>query len=269
MKLQAHAKLNLFLEITGKRADGYHELQSLAVFLDIADEISARPASEISLTGSDIEDNIILRAAHAIKTRYGINAGIEFTLTKNIPLGAGLGGGSADAAAALILTRKIWELDIPDTELYEIALTLGADVPACLYSQLNHKNSVYFAGIGEILTPAEIEEELLFVLINPKKELATKSVFEQFILGERTPKTSRNFYERENHLESAAIEIMPEITTIIEDLRNFAGCKLARMTGSGATCFGIFPDKTTQQQALQQLRAKYPAYWVEPAQLRN
>ncbi len=266
-KLQAAAKLNLYLEVLGKRADGYHELESHVVFLDLADELEFETANELKICGTEIADNIILKTARRLQQDFAITAGAKISLQKNIPLSAGLGGGSADAAAAIIGLQKLWGFEASDAQLYSIAKEIGADVPACLYGHLEQRNSVHFSGIGEKLRAADAPAESHFVIINPLKELSTATVFQgvkRFI-----PATGADdFHERRNDLEAPAIEIMPEISGILSAINAQENCKLSRMTGSGATCFGSFESTEAAMQATEKLKKIFPNYMVQYTKLK-
>lgn len=249
MKLLSHAKLNLFLEVTGKRANGYHELVSQVIFLDLADEIEVQKNSEIKIRGTKIKNNIILKTVKLLQQKYKINHGAEFNLTKNIPIGGGLGGGSANAATTLFALNKLWQLNLSTTELYSTALELGADVPVCLYSLLENQNTAFFSGIGEVVKYSPPIKSYYYLLVNPNKPLFTKEVFAKFNYTEKKHNTSQDFFERNNYLEISAIKIIPEIAEILESLKAQKNCLLARMTGSGATCFGVFTNKADAQTA--------------------
>ncbi len=281
MKLtrKAHAKLNLFLEVTAKRADGYHELYSLAVFLDLADQITVEPAAAITVreNGNDsgIKNNIIYKTAAHLAEKYKAKSGARITFTKNIPIGAGLGGGSADAAATMILLNNLWSLGLTHSEFYETGLELGADIPVCLYSILENKNAAIFKGIGETIEEAPKLPPMFFTLANPGIELATKDVFANFKyegLGfEEFPEKGdvlKNIIQRSNDLEPSAIELVPHIQTAIKDLSRTKNCQLARMTGSGATSFGIYKSRRDSRTAAVTLIKKHPTWQIGPVALK-
>ena len=243
MKIQAPAKLNLYLHVKGKRADGYHELESQVVFLNLFDELEFTPAPTLELN-SDIENNIILKAARALSAAKGA----KITLTKKIPMGAGLGGGSVNAAATLFALNKLWDLNYSYKELYEIAAQLGADVPCCLYYFLEGKNSVTFKGKGEILEAADAPE-YFYLLVNPNIHLATKDVFNAF-------EKSQSTMPFENDLEPAAIKLCPQIAGILQRLKG-TNPIFARMTGSGSTCFATYESATKATAAAKLLPDNY------------
>lgn len=272
MKIKARSKLNLFLEVTGKRPNGYHELHSLVVFLDLADELrlSVHTQKDVILNevkGLNAENNIILKTARLLQSKYNVNKGIKITLQKNIPIGGGLGGGSADAAATIFALNNLWQLNLPKMELYETALQLGADVPACLYSLLEEKDAVIFKGIGEVIEPCP-KISAHFVLVNPNRQLLTADVFKNFsgpLHSLKPYKTGDNLKNWTNSLEPSASQLMPEISDVIEVLWQQPDCTLARMTGSGATCFGIFNTEKSATKAASTISSSHPDWFVTTA----
>lgn len=274
MKILAPAKLNLFLEVTGKRPNGYHELYSLCAFLNLADELEIELVNGASciVHGVNIDNNIVLTAANLLKKNFSVAQGCKITLTKNIPMGGGLGGGSADAAATLIALSELWGLNLSHDELYKIGLELGADVPVCLYSQLNNTNAAIFEGIGEILSPAPKLPPLYFALVNPNIHLATKEVFQKLTIPKSITHKEFQFSlnelkNRTNHLEPVSKALCPEISIILETLLHQNGCILSRMTGSGSTCFGIFENKADAELATKKILAAHPKWFVKTAEL--
>ena len=246
MKIQAPAKLNLSLEVTGKRPDGYHLLESDVIFLSLYDELEFEPAEDLFLN-SNIADNIILKAARSLHPTKGA----KIKLRKNIPMGGGLGGGSADAAATLIVLNKLWELNLPEKKLYEIALSLGADVPVCLFSHLQKTNTAHFSGVGEIVTHASPRPYWYFLLVNPNKNLPTINVFREYELGNTAPTGHKN------DLEYAAIKLVPDIAHILEFLKSTKGNLFARMTGTGSTCFAVYENIDDATNAATQVPDNY------------
>lgn len=262
----APAKVNLHLHITGKRTDGYHLLDSLAVFPNAGDVIRVEPAETLSLTitgpfGKTLAaepDNLVLRAARALNPT-GTGA---ITLEKNLPVASGIGGGSADAAAALRVLSRHWNLNAP---LYGIAASLGADVPVCLARQ-----SACMSGIGEILSPAPKLPHLGLILVNPGVHVATPAVFRArsaaFTPAAAFPAawtTAESLAEAlrltSNDLEPPAISLAPVIGDVLAHLKSLPGCLLARMSGSGATCFGIFATPTAASTAATHIQQ--PNWW--------
>ena len=281
----ASAKVNLTLRVLGRRADGYHELSSLVAFADCGDRLSLVPGGQLTLTvagpraaqaGVDA-DNLVLKAARALAARVpGLVAG-AFQLDKELPVAAGLGGGSADAAAALRLLARANDLASDDPRLYEAARATGADVPVCLDPRPR-----LMWGIGEKLSPPLDLPPLRAVLVNPGVALATKDVFAGWMpAAERLlpfdisalekiqdrDQLLQALAQQANDLEAAAIKLAPAVGDLLAVLRTLAGCRLARMSGSGATCFGIFDDGTAAQTAAGMLRGKYPRWWVQACRL--
>ena len=247
---RAPAKINLFLRVTGKRADGYHLLDSLVVFAGAHDRLSATAADQISLTvggafGASLAaeaDNLVLRAARGLAAAAGIAAGARLYLEKNLPIASGIGGGSSDAAAALRLLSRLWHVGVPEG----LAATLGADVPVCLDPVPRRMR-----GIGEILSPAPGLPACGIALVNPGLALPTGSVFRAreagfsagAVLPAGWPDTAALaswLAGWGNDLEAPAIALCPPIAQVLTALRAQPGCRLARMSGSGATCFALF-----------------------------
>lgn len=263
----APAKVNLFLHVTGRRDDGYHLLDSLVVFAGIGDVLHAHPADELSLSlagpyGRALageQDNLVLRAARALT-----GSGARLTLEKNLPVASGIGGGSADAAAALRLLSRMWNLAPPD--LPGIALTLGADVPVCLAGRPSR-----MGGVGERLDPSPSIPPCGLVLVNPGIAVATADVFRARRGGWSAPAAlprswpdveamTRDLRDLRNDLQPAATELLPVIGDVIAALEATPGCRLARMSGSGATCFGLFDDQIVAAEAASRLRR--PDWWT-------
>lgn len=278
MREAAPAKVNLFLHITGRRADGYHLLESLFVFADVCDWLEVCPADDLSLniigpqaaSIPNSADNLVLAAARALQPLSGLK-GARLTLEKNLPVAAGIGGGSADAAAALRLLVRFWGLKTPAAQLHDIALALGADVPACL-----DPAPKLVRGIGDILQPLSGLPPLFLLLANPGVAVPTAAVFgaRAGLGGRFSPAGPPNFgridTERlveilatsSNDLEAAAISLAPQIRTVIEVIGAQADCRIARMSGSGATCFGLFTNQGAAIAAATEIAAQYPAWWV-------
>jgi 4-diphosphocytidyl-2-C-methyl-D-erythritol kinase len=262
----APAKVNLYLHVTGKRADGYHLLDSLAVFPAIGDRVGAAPAEALSLQiagrfGAVLQaepDNLLLRAAR--KLRPG--AGAALSLEKNLPVASGIGGGSADAAAALRLLAQMWDIPGP---LHEAALALGADVPVCLASV-----PARMGGVGEILEPAPRLPRFGMVLVNPGVAVATPSIFKarQGAFSRRAAlpaawadaKTmAAALGALANDLQAPAVALQPVIGEVLQGLAALPGALLARMSGSGATCFAIF--ETPEAATAAEEKIQRPGWW--------
>ncbi len=276
----APAKVNLTLRILGRRTDGYHELESLVAFTSFADRLTLHMGVPLALSvagptasqAGSLSDNLVLKAARTLADRVsGLRLG-AFELTKRIPAGAGLGGGSSDAAAALRLIARANDLALDDPQLAATALATGADVPVCLDPRPR-----VMRGVGEALSAAVALPDLAIVLVGPGFPLATREVFAALGLtkGEQRGKPSAAavpseadallafLADRPNDLETPAIRLAPAIAGIIEALRAAQGCRLARMSGSGTTCFGLFASLGEADAAAQALKAKQPDWWVE------
>jgi 4-diphosphocytidyl-2-C-methyl-D-erythritol kinase len=281
----APAKVNLTLRVLSRRADGYHELESLVVFADRGDRLGFTPDDTLSLTVSGATaaqagngaDNLVLKAARALAERMPDIALGVFHLEKNLPVAAGLGGGSADAAAALRLIAQANKLPLEDAQLYEAARLTGADVPVCL-----NPRPRLMRGIGERLSPPLALPPLPAVLVNPGVALPTKHVFAgwkpmasapaPFDLAavaklESCEQLLKILQGQPNDLEGPAIALQPVIADVLKVLHGFAGCQLARMSGSGATCFGLFTTATEADTAAKILRAKNPNWWAQACTL--
>jgi 4-diphosphocytidyl-2-C-methyl-D-erythritol kinase len=271
----APAKVNLYLHVTGRRTDGYHLLDSLVVFGPAADTVSATPAAGLSLVVegpfgaglADEPDNLVLRAARALAVAAGVPPGAALRLVKRLPVASGIGGGSADAAAALRLLNRVWGLDFPQARLAEIGGRLGADIPVCVAAR-----PCRMQGVGEVLLPAPALPECGMLLVNPGVALATPAVFRARQTGftpaatlpeawADAPAMARNLAALHNDLEAPAIGLCPPVTEVLAALRALPGCLLARMSGSGATCFGLFTDAATAEAAA----AALPGAWWRSA----
>ncbi len=271
----APAKINLFLLVTGRRPDGYHLLDSLAVFADVADVLHAAPAETLSLELAGpfagalgaVSDNLVLRAARALAAAGGVAPRAHLVLEKNLPVAAGIGGGSADAAAALRALARLWGLA---ADLPALAAGLGADVPVCLLGR-----AARMAGSGEVLSPAPALPRCGIVLLNPGLALATAEVFAArtgaFSAPARLPASwpdvaamAADLERLRNDLEPAAITLCPAVATALATLRA-SGCLLARMSGSGATCFGLFPTQAAASAAARAVSR--PGWWARAGRL--
>jgi 4-diphosphocytidyl-2-C-methyl-D-erythritol kinase len=272
---KAPAKINLTLRVLGRRADGYHELESLVAFADVADTLTLQMGSEIRLdiTGpfakktASAADNLVLKALAALRQRItGLKAG-RFLLEKNIPVAAGIGGGSADAAAALRLVARANKVALDDPRLATSALAVGADVPVCL--DLAPR---IMRGVGELLSEPLDLPALPALLVNPGEPVVTRDVFNKFVgtqnqsgLAE-VPRQQEPLIEylkqHDNDLTPAAALCAPVITEVIAELRGLPGVRLARMSGSGATCFALFGSRDEAAAAAQRLKREREGWWV-------
>lgn len=267
----AHAKINLSLHVTGQRADGYHLLDSMVMFTSLGDTISVAPSDHLSLTiegpfADELsvgQDNLVLQAARLFKT----DKSAAIKLTKNLPVASGIGGGSADAAATLRALSRLWGLPIPSRA---DQMTLGADVPVCMTSELTRMR-----GIGETLDHLGPTPMLDMILVNPGVAVPTPKVFNGLASKSNAPMPNdmpdpfeiedwTNWIARQrNDLEEPARRVAPEIDDVLAALSSFDGCTLARMSGSGATCFAIFADDDTRDAAVKTLKTRQPNWWVE------
>jgi 4-diphosphocytidyl-2-C-methyl-D-erythritol kinase len=270
----APAKVNLYLHVVGRRADGYHLLDSLAVFPAIGDVLRAEPDDGFSLVvegpfGGGLmaePDNLVLRAGRALASAAGIVPRARVALEKRLPVASGIGGGSADAAAALRLLVRLWAIDVPAADLHAIAAGLGADVPVCLASV-----PARMGGVGEVLSPAPALPAFGMALVNPGVAVSTPAVFRARSGRMSAAAALPEFWDGaasmaaalaalSNDLEPAARTLQPEVGEALAALSAAEGCLLARMSGSGATCFGLFADATAAEAAAAALRR--PGWWA-------
>ncbi|MGE3333957.1 MAG: 4-(cytidine 5'-diphospho)-2-C-methyl-D-erythritol kinase [Rhodospirillaceae bacterium] len=281
----APAKINLTLHVCGRRADGYHLLDSLVVFAGTGDWISVRRADDIRLdiTGpysqglSGEGDNLVTRAARYLLAVTGRKEGAHITLEKNLPIASGIGGGSSDAAATLIALSQLWDENLAPLADADLAAKLGADVPVCL-----RRVPTFMRGIGELLAPAPDLPPAWLVLVNPNKPLATKAVFGA-LNGRTSAPQSEALYRGlptaadlgrilsggRNDLAAAAGEVMGEISEMLAALEGTPGCLLAQMSGSGPTCFGLYGDSQAAGAAAEALKSAQPGWWIAPAPLMS
>lgn len=281
----ARAKVNLTLQVKARRADGYHLLESLVVFPDVGDELTFEPSRDLGLvvTGShkseldalDPKDNLVARAAEFLKKEFEVRQGACITLKKELPIASGIGGGSADAAAAIRGLIRLWSLPAEEKRLQEIALGLGADVPVCLES-----GSAIMSGVGEIIEPVLTLPPFWLVLVNCDRKVSTSAVFQSLDLPEPnkapnlTPGKFSSFSSLiellvagGNDLQEAAITLEPDIQVCLDVLSACDGIALARMSGSGATCFGIFENEGDARRAAETLTSRHPDWWVRAAKV--
>lgn len=248
----AYAKLNLALHVRERMADGYHRIETLFVFCEDGDELSGEAANDISLETAGhfaaelpADDNLVLRAAAVLRDASATDKGAALRLTKNLPVSSGIGGGSADAAAALRLLNRLWALDWPAERLAEVARDLGADVPACVRSV-----PVRGEGRGDSLQTAEPGLSATPVLlVNPRTRLSTAEVFARWSGVDHGPLV--RWRDGRNDLEEPAAEMVPQIHTVLAWLSTQPGIECARMSGSGATCFALFESERERDQAAE------------------
>ena len=280
----ANAKINLSLRVRGRREDGYHQLESLVVFASVADKLTCRDADELSLeiTGpfanslSADDDNLVLKAGRIFSAALGRDPTLAFSLEKNLPVASGIGGGSADAAAAIRACMRLW--DDPPGSIAGLALQLGADVPVCV-----HKRPSFITGIGENIRRVPQLPEMHAVLVNPGVAVSTAEVFRHLNAGpvigaERLPvlggvatldRLLGWLEENGNDLEMPAIKIAPVIAEVLQSLKQTADCRIARMSGSGATCFGLYENPFDAAEAAVRLASEHADWWVQATRFLN
>jgi 4-diphosphocytidyl-2-C-methyl-D-erythritol kinase len=283
VRCTAWAKINLTLHVTGRRDDGYHELDSLIVFAGIGDELEIAPAPRITCEvygpfapalPAASSSNLAVAAARALAARYGIESGARLRLDKQLPVAAGLGGGSADAAAAIRGLVNLWGIDAPAPALYALAASLGADVPVCLAGRPS-----FVGGIGERVVAAPALPPAWLVLVNPGIPLSTAAVFAARQGAFSAPARWREpisdlralaarLASCRNDLEAPALALVPEVREVLATLRDTAGCMLARMSGSGATGFGLYAVEAAASAAARRIATTRPGWWVRTAPLR-
>lgn len=290
----AAAKINLFLHVLGRQPDGYHRTESLIVFADIGDRVAVTPSRRrrLQLSGPFAADldaagaadgNLVWRAADRFAARFG-GPDWSIALEKILPVASGIGGGSADAAAVLRLLADHAGLAHDDPDLLAVAGSLGADVPVCLLSR-----PCLATGIGDALTPLARLAPMMAVLVNPGVAVSTAAVFQGWAMSAEANGSgsigqfAADAFERaedaraiahalsatSNMLEAPARRIAPEIGVVLDLLQGRAGCLLARMSGSGATCFGLFSDQAAGLAAAAELREIRPDWWIVPTRLRG
>jgi 4-diphosphocytidyl-2-C-methyl-D-erythritol kinase len=283
LKLNAPAKVNLFLKITAIRDDGYHELYSLFVFLDLADqlEISKSDHFHLSFDGefaanlaNDLKDNILTKTIDLFHQQFGISRNLAIKLTKNIPIGSGLGGGSSDCASLMKALNQIYNLKLSKKQLQEISLKLGSDIAFFLQDQ-----ACLIAGRGEIMLKSYDFEPMPVLIINPRISISTKEVYQRFdqqFRGNTNDKVIfdhnvKNFLSNDifnlikdidNDLLNPASMIAAEIKEILSAITRQNGCQLANMSGSGASCFGVFLKDKDLDLAYNDLTMVFPSYFI-------
>jgi 4-diphosphocytidyl-2-C-methyl-D-erythritol kinase len=274
----APAKLNLYLHITGRRPDGYHDLDSLVAFAGVGDEIRLEPAESFSfsiegpqaaaLAHETADDNLVVKAAKSLAELTGKKLNAKLVLVKHLPVASGIGGGSSDAAAALRALAKHWGLPLNDPHLHQAAARHGQDVPVCLKVENNYMTATG-TDAGPPLPYADI------VLVNPNKGLSTIEAYKTYANSQHDfslhaqlkpePKDLTTLItelkKRQNDLFEPACYLLPEIKTIIERLDK-TGSLLSRMSGSGATCFGFYPDRASARKAAADILQLHPHWWV-------
>ena len=273
---KAAAKVNLFLHITGKRPDSYHLLQSVMVFVDVGDEMSFAPYQGffIDVEGpfaeqlGPLHENMVYKAAKMLADEYKKPLQAKIVLKKNLPIASGIAGGSSNAAMTLRGLAQLWRLPEETGRLQKMAEALGADVPACMYAR-----PVWTEGIGEKMTYLQGMPDFYFVLANPMLLSPTPEVFRRF-KGRFSPALAFSGRRKSmqewiadlklyrNDLTEAAQEVCPPIRDVLRALENTPNCRFARLSGSGATCFGVYDNPSAAQAAVNKIRQEYPRWWV-------
>lgn len=280
---EARAKINLYLHVTGRRTDGYHCLDSLVVFAKLADIIEVEANSDLALSVDGPfaiglptdQNNLVLQAANSLAKAAGVPARARIKLHKKLPVAAGLGGGSADAAATLLALRALWDIPIDDIAMKSLAARLGADVPVCLATRPS-----MISGIGHDVSPAPPLPTFALLLVNPGQALATATVFEglqnPFASSrpwleslEHPAELAQSLTHRRNDLEPVARRLAPVIGEVIDALAALPRCRLARMSGSGTTCFGLFDDLAGAEIAAKILAAARTDWWVRASEIER
>lgn len=265
----AFAKINLTLSVRRRRPDGYHDIDTVFAFADSGDTVTGKVSDRITLTvegpfaaGLSATENLVVHAAEALRTYSGYPGGAALRLVKRLPVASGIGGGSADAAAALRLLNRLWGLDLPVKTLAEIAAPLGADIPACTYSV-----PMRGTGIGTQMDAMERGSiaGMPLLLVNPLIALSTQEIFARWngvdggpIAGASSMAIARS---GRNSLEAPATNLCPPIADILSHLHK-SECIAARMSGSGATCFGLYPDVAARDEAELRIKQAFPNYWT-------
>ena len=263
----AFAKLNLALHVRERLPDGFHRIETFFAFCEDGDRLDVADSDglDLEITGAfaaelaDDSDNLVLRAARALRDRYGVKRGASLKLDKRLPVAAGIGGGSADGAAALRLLVRWWRLEADQADLLDIAAGLGADVPACLLSKPARGE-----GRGDVLAPRfENLSGTPVLLVNPRVPLSTAKVFASWDGFDRGP--LRGWREGRNDLEPAAVGLAPEVSEVLTALE---GADFARMSGSGATCFGLFASRKVRDRAGRSIAKDHPGWWILASRLK-
>ncbi len=284
---RAPAKINLTLHVNGRRADGYHDLESLVAFSGVADLLTLEPGARLSLlvdgptadAAGSIDDNLVMKTARGLGERIdGLKIG-AFRLTKRLPVAAGVGGGSSDAAAALRLLSRANAISLDDPRVLAVARSLGADVPVCVQARAR-----MMTGVGEQLGPAFKLPPLFAVLVNPGVAVETRAVFtrlglkpgDTFGFGKHPAISDAMSFDAlisvlrkgRNDLEDVATVVAPVVSHLLAVISAARGCRLARMSGSGATCFGLFETCAGAATAARVIRRDHPGWWAKATVLR-
>jgi 4-diphosphocytidyl-2-C-methyl-D-erythritol kinase len=276
---KSFAKINLFLKVFDKNSNNYHNISSLMAFIDIYDVISVEKGSkfELNISGKQkdklpVENNILIKTLDLFSEKFLIDKNLKISLEKNIPISSGLGGGSSNAATLIKILIKIFNLKINKEELINLAMKIGSDVPFCLHGKIAN-----ISGIGQNISDADIDQiELFLLIINPNIAISTQKTFSYY----KNINIIDNKYDKEhckdlisiiknnqNDLTESAKILCPEINNILYHLESQKNIISARLSGSGATCFGIFDNKDDLEQAFIDIYNKFPGFYIEKTQL--
>lgn len=283
----ARAKVNLYLHIKGKRDDGYHLLDSFAVFPEVYDRITVEPGKRLTLNikgpfadqlnkEGPVSENLVIQAARKLQERLGEKPGAKITLEKNLPIASGIGGGSADAAATLRALMRLWDTKPNVWRVSRLSKRVGADVPACMVSR-----PILMSGIGEELSVPPKLPRMFMLLVNPGKKVSTPKVFEgvnlRSVKVKKRPKVPAKFKgwdhfekflgEASNDLEASAKKIAPVIGDVLKELKKTQAPLLTRMSGSGATCFSLYRTENELNAARERIVGRQPKWWVAGSEL--
>tara|TARA_B100000963_G_C22498180_1_gene612493 strand:+ start:112 stop:981 length:870 start_codon:yes stop_codon:yes gene_type:complete len=274
------AKINLYLEIINRRNDGFHNIESLMTFCNYGDIITVKRSNKFIFkikgpfsSSLKMRENLIEKTIRELEKIYQRKFLVSIDLKKNLPISSGMGGGSSNAATVIKCIKEIFQLDEPEY-FKRFLLSLGADVPFCYYGQ-----TALVSGIGENLDFVENMREFYILLINPKIEISTKEIFSGLKVNSKNKNTFPvtnlmlssigDIMRRNNDLENYIVKINNEILEILNNLKSYKGCLLSRMTGSGATCFGLFDSINDLDCALVKARRKFKNYWIKSTKLIN
>lgn len=288
MQALAPAKVNLTLNVMGRREDGYHMLQSLVTFTDIGDEITmvkskdmifdvsgpfAGDFSKSEIRADNQSANLVIKAIHLLQNHFNIYQNFSIKMVKNLPLSSGIGGGTSDAACAVRMALKSYNVKMTDSLMQKLTQHIGADFPVCY-----HCKPAMIYGIGDVIQPLEDLPVMHMVLVNPLKPCPTANVFQSRgnVLSNAQP-LQNNLKTNDaltsyikscgNDLTDAAVRIVPEIKDVLRELRDIPDCEYAEMSGSGATCFGLFGSMELATHGCALLREHYPDWWVQCGQI--
>lgn len=273
LKLKCPAKINLFLKVTNKRDDGFHELESLLAFTDLEDELEVSQADQLQIDISgefgaliDVADNLFTKILDYFVAEFAISPNLHIKVIKNIPVGGGLGGGSSNAASFMMALNQIFALGLSKSELQKISLKFGSDI-AFLFED----HAAIIQGRGDIITPFPKFEPMAALLVNPNIFISTADIFAKFKAAFSDKIAMSDLLQRDildltknlkNDLEFPATCVAPEILTILDALSN-AGASISKMSGSGASCFGIFDNEEMLESARQLLSEKFPSFFIK------